>query len=1266
MCSTWGAQHYRMFDGELFQLPGSCNYVLASHCRAAYEDFNIQLRRSAAVIHLVTAKLDGTVLRLRQDGVLVNGQAVLLPFIQAGILVEKSGDTLKVTARLGLELQWKDDNSLSVEIDDKYMNQTCGLCGDFNGIQDNDRVTDTGVTVSPLQFGNLQKLDGPTELCEDPAPVPKKDDCAEARVVCEQVLSSPAFVSCAGLVSVAAFAQACEQDMCECAQESHVQCLCSTMAEYSRQCAHAGGQPENWRTPDFCQRKCPQNQLYKECGSSCPATCSNPSAAHICTKECRSGCFCPPGTVLDDITDKGCVPLLQCPCSHNGMAFSPGQSHSSACRICTCAGGQWSCQELDCPGTCSVEGGSHITSYDGKRFPFHGDCSYVLSKDCHSSQFTVAVEILRCGLTETETCLKSVTLSIKGRRTVLLVNSYGNVFINGLLSQLPLTTDNFTIFSPSSFYTVVHTSFGLQLQVQLSPLMQLYVTADPVYKGHTCGLCGDFNDVQTDDFKAQGGVVEGTAAAFANTWKSRASCPDVTDSLQNPCSLSAENEQFAKHWCSLLSSPTGPFAGCHATIPPPAYEANCLYDSCNCEKSEDCMCAVVSSYVHACAAKGITLDGWRSSICTKYSSSCPKTLVYGYSMTTCQRTCRSLSEPDHTCQVQFVPVDGCGCAKGTYMDEEAKCVPLSQCPCYSEGVVVPAGETITRNGTPCMCKRGSLQCVGNVPREPVCKKPMSFLDCSKVQPGSPGSECQKSCQTLDTDCFSSQCVSGCVCPEGLVSNGRGRCVSASLCPCVHNRMDYKPGDKIQVGCNTCTCSDRKWQCTETQCQGSCAIYGDGHFISFDGKRFSFDGDCEYTLSQDYCSSDPDSGSFRVITENIPCGTTGTTCSKAIKLFLGQTELRLSEGRYEAVRREAGVDVPYSIRHMGIYLVVEASNGLILMWDKKTSLSIKLNPSFRGKVCGLCGNYDGKGNNEFSTRSQKVVVSAQEFGNSWKVSTSCPDDTLGKDPCSSNPYRQSWAEKQCSIIKSPVFSACHSQVDPTPYYDACVHDSCACDSGGDCECFCTAVAAYAAACNAAAVCVAWRTPEICPLFCDFYNPPGECEWHYQPCGSPCMKTCRNPAGKCSNQIPGLEGCYPKCPPKKPFFDEDAMRCVARRQCGCFDANGKRYGNGEKVPSTKNCESCLCSMKGIACVHEANECQCVYQGQEYPVSAVIYSTTDGIGGCMSAICGANGTINREVRPCVTTTTAEPTTTFQFSTTPTPPPSTTARTGEADDYK
>lgn len=38
--------------------------------------------------------------------------------------------------------------------------------------------------------------------------------------------------------------------------------------------------------------------------------------------------------------------------------------------------------------------------------------------------------------------------------------------------------------------------------------------------------------------------------------------------------------------------------------------------------------------------------------------------------------------------------------------------------------------------------------------------------------------------------------------------------------------------------------------------------------------------------QDFCGQNSSSGSFSIITENVPCGTTGVTCSKAIKIFLG--------------------------------------------------------------------------------------------------------------------------------------------------------------------------------------------------------------------------------------------------------------------------------------------------------------------------------------------------------------------------------------------
>ncbi len=65
-----------------------------------------------------------------------------------------------------------------------------------------------------------------------------------------------------------------------------------------------------------------------------------------------------------------------------------------------------------------------------------------------------------------------------------------------------------------------------------------------------------------------------------------------------------------------------------------------------------------------------------------------------------------------------------------------------------------------------------------------------------------------------------------------------------------------------------------------------------------------------------------------------------------------TELRLIDGSYQVVRRDAGEEIPYQMRTMGLYLVIEASNGLTLIWDRKTTIHIKLSPEFNvSKVVG---------------------------------------------------------------------------------------------------------------------------------------------------------------------------------------------------------------------------------------------------------------------------------------------------------------------------
>ncbi|KAG7239605.1 hypothetical protein INR49_028757, partial [Caranx melampygus] len=468
------------------------------------------------------------------------------------------------------------------------------------------------------------------------------------------------------------------------------------------------GPTESCQEPDLLSiLSCSDKELCDQIFSSDPfSSCQNlldvesfTKASETCDTHCHDGCSCPAGTVFDDISNTGCIALNQCPCMHNNKVYNSGESYSYNCRSCVCESGQWKCTEENCPGTCSVEGGAHINTFDGKFYTFHGDCSYVLAKETSGSTYTVLVDLVKCGLADSRTCLRAVTLALYSSSVVVKVQASGQVYVNQILSQLPLFTSDLSAFKPSSFYILISTKVGIQVMVQLSPVMQVFISADPSLKGTTSGLCGNFNNKMSDDFKVISGLVEGTATAFANTWKTRASCPDITARFGHPCTQGISKESYAQFWCTKLTDPSGVFAPCHSVISPITYKDNCMYDSCNCEKSEECMCAAVSSYIYACAASGIHLTGWRETICGKFSESCTAETVYEYNMTSCSRTCRSLSQSDYSCKITFTTVDGCGCAEGTYMNEEGQCVPSSSCPCYDKDNIIPAGQAVSKDGT---------------------------------------------------------------------------------------------------------------------------------------------------------------------------------------------------------------------------------------------------------------------------------------------------------------------------------------------------------------------------------------------------------------------------------------------------------------------------------------------------------------------------------------------------------------------------------------
>ncbi|KAM6133311.1 mucin-6 [Phoenicopterus ruber ruber] len=678
----------------------------------------------------------------------------------------------------------------------------------------------------------------------------------------------------------------------------------------------------------------------------------------------------------------------------------------------------------------------------------------------------------KSGYSHSETSLSAVIyLSAKDK---IVISQNELLTDDDELKRLPYRSGDITIFRQSSMYIQMHTTFGLELVVQTSPVFQAYVKVGSQFKGRTLGLCGNYNGDTTDDFMTSMDITEGTASLFVDSWRA-GNCHPALERDTDPCALSQLN-----------------------TI------------------------------------------------------TCTGNQTFSYNTQACDRTCLSLSNRALECHPTDIPIEGCHCPKGMYLNHKNECVRKSHCPCYLEDrkYILPDQSIIT-GGITCYCVNGRLSCTGK-PHNPAesCKAPKKYVSCSDSLENKYGAACAPTCQMLATgiECIPTKCESGCVCADGLYENLDGRCVPAEECPCEYGGLAYGKGEQIQTECEICTCTKGKWKCVQkSKCSSTCNLYGEGHITTFDGQRFVFDGNCEYILAMDGCSVNRPISSFKIVTENVICGKSGVTCSRSISIYLGNLTFILRDETFTISGENPGVryNVKKNALHLMFDIIIPGKYNMTLIWNKHMNFFIKISRETQETICGLCGNYNGNMKDDFETRSKYVASNELEFVNSWKENPLCGDVYFVVDPCSKNPYRKAWAEKTCSIINSQVFSACHNKVNRMPYYEACVRDSCGCDIGGDCECMCDAIAVYAMACLDKGICIDWRTPEFCPVYCEYYNSHkntgsgdaysygynnDNCTWHYRPCN------CPNQNFKYVN----IEGCY-NCSHDE-YFDHEKERCM----------------------------------------------------------------------------------------------------------------------------
>lgn len=215
------------------------------------------------------------------------------------------------------------------------------------------------------------------------------------------------------------------------------------------------------------------------------------------------------------------------------------------------------------------------------------------------------------------------------------------------------------------------------------------------------------------------------------------------------------------------------------------------------------------------------------------------------------------------------------------------------------------------------------------------------------------------------------------------------------------------------------------------------------------------------------------------------------------MYLGDIDILLRKDAKVLVKNKA-IDLPHRVKNVVIkkfpgtnYVFVSGWRDLTLRWDI-VSVHIELSPYYAGKTCGLCGNFNGVEQDDFTDSLGDMSESARSFGNSWKrlrlgekceteFSYSLLSNTEPTNYVQLSDVDQTKVNEICSMFTpshaSPLHSCFHA-VDPVPYYKQCIEEVSRCSALVQRNCSCSSYKQYAHECADKGVILNWRDGTSC--------------------------------------------------------------------------------------------------------------------------------------------------------------------------------------------